>query len=131
VTLLFLGTVPFSAVDDLSERLNSVARIARPTTAILGPHTTRLGRSVLCVPVRGLDPLAEAVREAMPGRPAGTPFRGHLTLARARHGHSIPEGLLSRPVAGSWPVLGFSLVSSTTANSGPRYEDLARFSLDG
>ncbi len=131
MTLAFLGEVPERAFDDLVAGLRAVAHRAGPLAATLGPSTVRLGRSVLCVPVSGLDPLAEAVRAAVLGRSTDLPFRGHLTLARARAGRSVPAALLSRPLMASWQVRAFSLVSSVTASSGPHYEDLVRFTLAG
>jgi 2'-5' RNA ligase len=133
VTLSFLGSVPDDDVDGVLEALRGAADSAVSTTATLGPSTTRLGRSVLCVPVEGLGPLADAIRLAVtpfdhsPDRDA--PYVGHLTLARARRGGSIPEKLVGRQVAGAWSVSEFCLVASTTDQQGPHYSPLAHLGL--
>jgi RNA 2',3'-cyclic 3'-phosphodiesterase len=122
VTLRFLGEIedPGPVAAALAG-----ARLA-PTTATLGPRVATLGRGVLVVPVAGLDALAEAVVAATAdvGRPPGDrPFRGHLTLARARRGASV-RGLAGAAVAASFVVKDVRLVRSRLGPSGARYEDV-------
>lgn len=95
-------------------------------TAVLGPATERLGRTLLVVPVAGLDELAAAVPV-----PSARSFAGHLTLARARRGSTIPRSLVGAPVAASWPVGDVALVRSTTLPSGAVYDDVATFPAEG
>jgi RNA 2',3'-cyclic 3'-phosphodiesterase len=81
VTVRFLGEV------DEDAALGALATLsAPPCTAEVGPRVSRLGRSVVCLPVRGLDALATAVAGATAavGAPPEHRFRGHLTLARLR-----------------------------------------------
>jgi 2'-5' RNA ligase len=130
VTIAFLGNVELSGVAALEQLLvtctgdSSVAPEAR-----LGPLTERLGRQVLCVPVHGLDELACQVRAALarllPNAGLDAPFRGHLTLARARGRRAVPASLAGVPLAGCWRVQELSLVQSELAPWGPRYTTLA------
>ncbi|HET6794153.1 MAG TPA: 2'-5' RNA ligase family protein [Acidimicrobiales bacterium] len=120
VTLRFLGqAVPDDVVAALSGWEWPTA-----TTADMGPSTRRLGSGVLAVPVDGLERLAEAVTglTASIGRPPDRrPFRGHLTLARARH-PGLLRGLTGVPAIASWPVGQVTLVSSRTGPGGSAYE---------
>jgi RNA 2',3'-cyclic 3'-phosphodiesterase len=121
VTLRFLGEAdpePVAAV--LREALTGLG--ARDV--VLGPVTRRLGRSVLMVPVAGLDEVAAAVPF-----PADKPFTGHLTLARARQRASIPTALAGAPVSAGWRVDSVALVGSTLAPGGAVYQDVEVFPL--
>jgi RNA 2',3'-cyclic 3'-phosphodiesterase len=122
VTLRFLGEVedpgPVAAALD-------GASLA-PATATVGPRVATLGRGVLMVPVAGLDALAGAVISATAGvgrPPEDRPFRGHLTLARARPGASV-RGLAGAAVAATFPVDDVRLVRSRLGRGGARYEDV-------
>jgi 2'-5' RNA ligase len=102
----------------------------RPCSAVAGPASECLGDSVLSLPVDGLDALASAVVAATTdvGEPPDTrPFRGHLTLARARR--RAPRGALRRlagaEISASWHVHEIGVVSSTLTAAGARYETLA------
>ncbi len=122
VTLRFLGEV--EDPDPVATALDDAA--LAPATATLGPRVTALGRGVLVVPVAGLDALAGAVVAATAGigRPAGDrPFRGHLTLARARRGASV-RALAGAAVAGTFPVDEVRLVRSRLGPGGSRYDDV-------
>jgi 2'-5' RNA ligase len=126
VTLRFLGEV--EAPEPVAEAL-AAAGLGRAEAA-LGPAAARLGAGVLCVPVAGLDDLARAVTDATAafGRPPeDRPFRGHVTLARARGRGRLP-GSLGRAVGafkGRFPVTDVRLVRSRPGSDGPQYEDLA------
>lgn len=127
VTLAFLGDVAESRVEEVGAALvGAMARAAAPRVARLGPGSVRLGRSVLCVPVGGLDELAMMVRAAfaaVPIRaaPGGAPFSGHLTLARARARRTVPASLVGMRLEATWRVREVSLVRSELDPSGARY----------
>lgn len=129
VTLHFLGNVDPRRRPDLERALERVGRGVRgPVAASLGPATTRLGRSVLCVPVVGLDAVAEAVgRELASG--SGPGYRGHLTLARARRGRTVPAHLAGVVAEAGWAVHELALVVSTLDPAGARYRQVATVPL--
>lgn len=129
VTLAFLGDVEVSAVPALQGALEAATGDAPPAQAVLGPSTARLDRSVLCVPVRGLDDLAGRVRSALSaagfdraGDDVTGAFRGHCTLARAAGRRTVPAALTGIPVAARWAVTDVGLVRSTLDPGGARYE---------
>ncbi|MYG76729.1 MAG: hypothetical protein F4189_00005, partial [Acidimicrobiaceae bacterium] len=78
VTLRFLGQCDEAGVQ------TALAAADLPEAQVtLGPRVKRLGRSVLVVPVEGLDDLAAAVEAAIARLglpPADHPFTGHLTV---------------------------------------------------
>jgi 2'-5' RNA ligase len=121
VTLRFLGEVAdpqpvATALDDA---------VLNGCTAVVGPQVTALGREVVIVPVAGVEDLAAVVVAATRdvGKPPATrPFRGHLTLARARHG-SVRD-LVGEPVEARFRVDAVRLVRSHLGRDGARYEDL-------
>ena len=158
VTLLFLGHPASPDPDDQVSAADSagtavapdeaIARLGRipleahaRTVARLGTVTACFGRSVLIVPVLGLDALAGAVRTAYsPGRadPAGADpfaFNGHLTLGRARRRRDD-----LRPLAGTavgtaagmaWAIDELALVASTSRDGKDGYETLSTVSVPG
>jgi 2'-5' RNA ligase len=120
-TLRFLGEVddpaPVAAALDAAP-LSAAA-------ASLGPRVAVLGRGVLMVPVEGLDDLAAAVTEvtrAFGRPPPDRPFRGHLTVARARRG--AVRDLAGEAVDVRFPVGDVRLVRSHLGRDGARHEDL-------
>jgi RNA 2',3'-cyclic 3'-phosphodiesterase len=130
VTLAFLGEVPDSDLETCTSALHTAAgHLAGPPEAVLGPATTVLGRAVLCVPVAGLEAAADAVRTTMTGLGLTvdpTPYRGHLTLARARgKGRRIQPGAAGAPLAARWVVDELCLVASAAGPHGHRYRTLA------
>ena len=132
VTLRFLGDLedPAPVRDALAPAVGRVPAVE----ATLGPTLRRLGGSVLCVPVAGLEPLAAAVVEATRtlGAPAeDRPFRGHLTLARTRGRRRLPGSLAGAPAGGVWPVDEVTLVRSRLSAGPARYEVLERFATGG
>jgi RNA 2',3'-cyclic 3'-phosphodiesterase len=163
VTLLFLGQPassetddqvppagsadPASAVDGAKARLRRVPLEAHiGTVARLGAVTACFGRSVLIVPVLGLDALAEAVRMAYsPGAarsagtdPAGTDpmaFNGHLTVGRARRRRDDLRPLAGEPVGSAagmeWAVDEVALVASTSRDGKGVNETLSTISVPG
>lgn len=119
-TLRFLGNI--DDVDAVTRALDGVSH--PPVDVAIGPATRRLGHSVLMVPVAGLDTLAAA----MPF-PAGRPFTGHLTVARARSRHQVPRALSGIPFSATWRATSFALVRSQTKPTGAVYDDVAVFPL--
>ena len=128
VTLLFLGSVPGSEVEGVKTALGAaVAGAAGRPEARLGPSTVGYGRSVLGVPVAGLDGMAELVRAALgsPRAEGERPFDGHLTLARARGGRPVPASLAGAALAARWSVAEVCLVLSELDARGARYTTLS------
>ena len=126
VTLLFLGEV--EAAEPLVEALAAASLPA--AVAVAGPAVVRLGRAVLCVPVAGLDDLATAVAGAT-GHRHDRPYRGHVTLARARGRDVVPRSATGQPFDRRWPVREVALVRSDLGAEGYRYATLAAFSTGG
>jgi RNA 2',3'-cyclic 3'-phosphodiesterase len=130
VTLRFLGEVGSEL--DLRGALDAAAGRSPPVTATLGPGPRALGDRVWVLPVNGLDGLATAVQEAtrelvpVTGR---RPFRGHVTLARARRPGSF-SGLPLAEVGGAWIVDTLTLVGSHLHPDGARYEVIGTWALD-
>jgi 2'-5' RNA ligase len=124
VTLRFLGQA------DASDAMAALAALdGHRCEAVLGPAPRRLFRGVLGVPVRGLDELATAVVDATAHvgvAPEGRPFRGHITLARWRHG---PAPSCGGRIEARWTVEAVALVESKTSSDGARYETIARVPL--
>jgi 2'-5' RNA ligase len=135
VTLDFLGSVPDAWVGDLVEAVARVASTAPACTAVMGPMTTTLGRTVLCAPVHGLEDLAGLVRDATASfnrsTDRGRPFAGHVTLARAQRRGSIPRVLNGISLSASWAVVEIAIVSSEMHPDGAIYSTLATASLTG
>ena len=120
VTVRFLGDA------DADEAAAALSRVeARPAHAVVGPKVVLLGRSVVCVPVGGLEVLASAVTDATAGvgqPPERRPFRGHITIGRLRGRRA--SGLEQHLVDGSFSVHEVHLTESRTAGAGPTYETL-------
>lgn len=132
VTAVFLGDVDAAALPALGHALDRAAAVVPPgLIATMGPATGLLGRQVLCVPVAGLDPLADAVRAAVAPlcQLEARPFRGHLTLARVRGRRRVPPALSGLPLAAEWRVDDFSLVASTLDPGSARYRTLSTHRL--
>lgn len=149
VTLVFLAAADPAA---LVAALSGASRRPgwsgpEPVIARAGPRPEMLGGRAWVLPVAGLTHLAGAVAAAVgpatapaptpaPG-PAGTtmppvgpdrPFRGHLTLARARHPHVLRR--LARPEVGaSWRVEEVVAYRSELARDGARHHELGRWPL--
>jgi 2'-5' RNA ligase len=133
VTLRFLGQILDEDLQRVKGALSALESVGptRPVTAVAGPALTRLGPSVLCVPVAGLDGLAASVVRATAefGEPPDErPFRGHITVARAARHVKLR---LSAPVPfeGSWEVEEVTLVASVLHRAGARYEVVGRYPL--
>ncbi len=126
VTLRFLGQADPHGVAD---RLVAAGPLPG-ARAVLGPAVEALGRSVVSVPVAGLDRLAAAVVEAtsvIGDPPDPRPFAAHLTLAR-RKGRARCS-LVGAPIDGSFTVDEVALVESEQENDGVAYRTVERFGL--
>lgn len=129
ITLRFFGSVE---LEDAASALRAVA--APATTAVLGPATGRFGKRVLHVPVEGLEGVAKAVvrgTKKVGKPPEPRPFKGHLTLARARDRRRGVDlrPLAGMPVSATWPVTDVCLVESHLSPKGANYEVVETVSL--
>ncbi|MBA3654935.1 MAG: RNA 2',3'-cyclic phosphodiesterase [Actinobacteria bacterium] len=128
VTLRFFGDC---GVEKATAALSTVD--AAPTTAVLGPATGRLGPELLQVPVAGLDDVAGNVVAATRHvglAPPDRPFRGHLTVARARPRRGVDlRSFCGVALAGEWAVEEITLVASRLHPQGARYEVVHRHPL--
>ncbi|HEY3810858.1 MAG TPA: hypothetical protein VGL49_05440, partial [Acidimicrobiales bacterium] len=130
-TLRFLGGVDAGAGEALRRALDGVAAQAGAVVASTGPRPEALGRSVWIVPVQGLEELARSVCATTGdiGQPVpDRPFRGHLTLARARRPAAL-DGLPGGPFAGQWAVTDLTLVRSELQAEGARYSVAGRWPM--
>lgn len=136
VTLCFLGSLDASTEAAVRSALGSVGWEAMgPTTLTAGPEPVRLGRGVWVLPVGGAGELARAAAGAasvagvgMPSADRGRTFNGHITLARAKAPPAM-RGLPAAPVQETWTATEVTLVNSSLAPAGARYEIVERWSL--
>ena len=129
VTLRFLGEAD---VEEASAALRGLSYDSGRVEAALGPRTERLGRTIVHVPVAGLDALAAAVVVATAAAgepPPDRPFRGHLTLGRANRGRADLRAAAGVAAEGRWPVEEVTLVASRLHPQGARYEVVASVPL--
>jgi len=127
VTMRFLGRV-----EDPEEAIEALRGVrADCCEAVLGGEVKRLGSRVLMIPVEGVEAVGKAVIEvtAKVGEPPeDRPFKGHLTLARAR-GRVDFKPLTGQAILGRWPVREVTLVESRLNPKGARYETIAAVPL--
>lgn len=127
VTLRFFGELP--SPDDAVAALSSV--VAPALGAVVGPAMTVVGRRVVCVPVSGLEPVAEAVLAATAGigePPPSRPFTGHITVARTRD-RRVDRRVDRAAIHERWTVRELHLVRSHLSPRGARYETVATHCL--
>lgn len=128
VTLRFLGD------GDPSTAADALARVESPRAFVeLGPAVGRLGERVICVPVAGLDDLAAAVRavtDDLGGLSAPEPFRGHLTLGRARADDTAVP-LVGQPFSVRFVADRMVLFESRQGAGGHHHEAIASWWLGG
>ena len=127
VTMRFFGNTD---VEPAKERLIGLIPSLRVVTAEIGPRVSRLGRSVVCLPVAGLDELAASIAAATAdlGEPLDPrPFRGHLTLARLRNRAAC--GLAGASFNRSFAVDRVHLVESVTRATGAEHATVASWTL--
>jgi 2'-5' RNA ligase len=132
VTLSFFGETDDDTALDRALAV-AASTLRGPVTADVGPHTERMGRRVLCVPVRGLDEVAEVVRRETAASTGSDDarFTGHLTVARGRGKSPVPLAAVGIGFEASFEVRAFSLVESTLGPDGPSYRDRATYVLGG
>jgi 2'-5' RNA ligase len=127
VTLRFLGTA------DVGRAVDAFGRItATSVRAEVGPAVSRLGRSVVVVPVHGLDEVAAATLAAtadVGDPPDPRPFAGHLTIARLKGRAAC--GVAGQPFRATFDVGEIHLVRSHLDPSGARHELVATRQLAG
>lgn len=122
-TLVFLGD---RELDEVARAFHRVSLPASPPTVALGPGTERFGRRIVHVPVSGLDDVAASVRAILPGED-DMPFRGHLTLARARDRRGADlSSVVGLPLSASFLVDEVTLVASRLGGGPARYEVVER-----
>jgi 2'-5' RNA ligase len=133
VTLAFLGATPPAAVGSLVDGVRDAVRDLVPfgvATGGLGGFPSRRRARVLWYgvadPDRRLRELSRLVQSAA-GLEDGTPFRPHITLARARARQGVDaQTLLAAEVpVGSVPVPGVTLFRSHLGRGPAGYEVLA------
>lgn len=134
LTLAFLGPTQQEEVPSVIEALGRVASDHAPfaiPTGGLGAFPSRREVRILWFGLadrsRRLAELAVAVRTAV-GCETASPFRAHLTLARAHgdRGVMVPDATWKVPMpAGQMPVEELVLYRSHTARGPARYEILA------
>jgi len=129
VTLVFLGSRELA---ETSAAFHAVELPPGPVVAQVGPVTGRFGNRIVHVPVAGLDEVAAAVRASLPGDD-DKPFKGHLTLARARERRGVDRSALYSvvgvPLSASFPVSEVTLVASTLGRGPAHYEVVDRLAL--
>lgn len=125
VTLRFLGEADQDAAATALATLRAPAAVAR-----VGPRVSRLNRTVVCLPVHGLDDLAGAVLDATAavGDPPDHPrFTGHLTLGRLRRRGACR--ITGTPFSADVPVPEVVLYRSTLRKEGAVHEVVSRVPL--
>ncbi|HSB86803.1 MAG TPA: RNA 2',3'-cyclic phosphodiesterase [Ilumatobacteraceae bacterium] len=120
ITLRFFGDADS---DEVSRALAGTS--FPPTRARIGPGIGVIAGRVLVAPVEGLEVLAAMVSERTDqiGEPPRQPFRGHLTLARAKQGASMRDARGTR-VDAEFAVDEIALVSTRLDRDGARYETI-------
>ena len=134
LTLAFLGATPEAEIPRLSDALQAVAADRRPfavPTGGLGGFPSRRDVRILWYGLadrsRRLAELAIAVRIAM-GCETRSPFRGHLTLARAHgdRGVTVPPRTWQVPMPeGELAINELILYRSHIGHGPARYETLS------
>jgi RNA 2',3'-cyclic 3'-phosphodiesterase len=132
VTLRFFGELDQRDVARAVRHLREAAQsLTGPMEAEGGPATRFLGPGLVIWPVAGLGTVARAVERATAkvGEPAARrPFRGHLTIARARGGADLRgTAELLTSLASTWQVSSFALVESQLRPGGASYHDIEVF----
>jgi 2'-5' RNA ligase len=132
VTLRFLGQLHADAVAAVAAAATGALDGLAPFDVWCGPMTALgAGAKVLFVPAEGADAAARAIDAALGDLVAARdrPYRGHLTLARARGRGRLPSTLSGCPVRLSFRVDEVSLVASRLEPERAVHQVLHRFSL--
>jgi 2'-5' RNA ligase len=134
VTMRFLGQVPSEVVASVVKAATGALEHVAPFSVWLGPMTALgAGAKVLFVPAEGADAAACSLDDALGDlvAPRDGPYRGHLTLARARGRGRLPSSLSGCPVGISFPVEEVALVASRLEPERAVHQVVHRFSLGG
>lgn len=134
VTVRFLGELGDEELAAATAAGHAAAERVGHLQLQLGP-TTALGAGahVLFVPATGAEPLAEELDAELAGRfgPRDRPFRGHLTIARARGRRRLGAWRAGVPVRAAFGATELALVGSTLEPARAVHRVLARFPLQG
>jgi 2'-5' RNA ligase len=137
VTLAFLGATPPASVgplvDDVADAVSEMAPFEVATRGLGGFPSRRYARVLwygIADPNNRLRDCARLVRAAA-GLEDATPFRPHITLARARdrRGTDAAELLMSEVPVGLIPVRAITLFRSHLGRGPAHYEALAAMPL--
>jgi 2'-5' RNA ligase len=141
LTLKFLGTTSAQVIDEVHQLVGNVAATAAPFRARLaglGAFPSSRRARVLWIGIGDggsrFSSLARSLDDALaPWFPAqNLPFIPHLTVARSSQPLHMPAGYVASPgVREMFAVSEVILFRSRRGRSVPRYEPLARFTLDG
>ena len=124
-------TLRFFGEADVADAVAALGTLrSAPVDAVVGPAVSRLGRTVLCLPVDGLHGLAGDVASVTAGigqPPDPRPFNGHITLARLGRRGSCR--LAGHRCSTRFTVRELALVRSVTRAEGPTYHTESVVSL--
>lgn len=93
VTLRFIGNVDTYGFNATRNALRLCAKTLERCSARVASRPRAFGPNILYMPVEGLNTTADAVCEAtkhIGKAPERRPFVGHITIARARRGATLP-----------------------------------------
>jgi 2'-5' RNA ligase len=127
VTVRFFGKVERA---DAVEAMRTLRSLSAVKGLRVGNRPRSFGGRVLHAPVYGLDDLASAVLEKTQaiGNLPKYSYTAHITLARARQGHTLPR--LTQDLRGQFDVDELLLMESTFDESGnAQYEIVERLRL--
>ena len=115
VTLRFLGPVRTDVMPQVIDAATSALALVAPFVVRLGPMTALgTGAKVLFVPAEGAEVAARQLDDALGElvEQRSGPYRGHLTLARARGRGRLPSSLSGLPISLSFRAEEVALVAS-------------------
>ncbi len=136
ITLAFLGDADEAVTDEVAERLGELTLTAIPRVRLSGADC--FGRQILWIGVGDDDARAQiaAAAAAMPPRLRGLgldvdrrPWRGHLTVARARHGDARPAAQVLAGYQGPCWTADELLVIRSTGGPRPAHRVVATIAL--
>jgi RNA 2',3'-cyclic 3'-phosphodiesterase len=134
VTLRFLGSVAHDALPGVVAAAAAALAVVAPFDVRLGPMTALgAGAKVLFVPAEGAEHAARRLDDALGDlvEARDGPYRGHLTLARARGRGRLPSTLSGCPVSLSFHVDEVALVASRLEPERAVHQAVERFKLTG
>ncbi len=134
VTIRFLGELDDEDVAAVAKAAATSLLDVAPFTVHLGPATALgTGARVLFAPARGAEHVAQVLDEALFGMvaPRAGPYRGHLTLARARGRGRLPGTLSGVPLRVSFEATEVALVGSRLEPHRAVHHVERRFGLGG